>query len=157
MKIKLICVGKLKEEYLTLAVKEYSKRISGFANLEIIEVEEAKQNKDNQAETIKVIKDETSNLIKQLNSKEFNILLDVSGKQFSSEEFSSKIDSTLKDFSTITFFIGGSNGVDDSLRNLVNLRWSFSKLTFPHQLIRVMLLEQIYRMFKINSNQAYHK
>lgn len=157
MKIKLICVGKLKEEYLTLAVKEYSKRISGFANLEIIEVEEAKQNKDNQAETIKVIKVETSNLIKHLNSKDFNILLDVSGKQFSSEEFSSKIDSTLKDFSTITFFIGGSNGVDDSLRNLVNLRWSFSKLTFPHQLIRVMLLEQIYRMFKINSNQAYHK
>ena len=149
--IKIICVGKIKENYLKEAILEYKKRISKYTNIEIIELD------DYSYDDKKTLLTEHNNILKVMNKSDYNILLDIGGNQMDSISFAKKISDTLIINSNITFIIGGSLGVLDELRNKVNYRLSLSKLTFPHQLFRVLLLEQIYRAYKINNNEEYHK
>jgi 23S rRNA (pseudouridine1915-N3)-methyltransferase len=157
MKIRILAVGKVKEEYLLAALKEYRKRISPFAETEIVEITEAKLSKENSSEILIAIEKESNTILSALNKKDYNILLDIGGKELDSIKLAQLIATTQQNYSSFTFIIGGSHGVNDLLKKSVNLRLSFSKLTFPHQLVRVMLFEQIYRAFKINNNQVYHK
>ena len=149
--IKIICIGKIKENYLKEGISEYKKRISKYTNIEIIELD------DYNYDVKKTLLTEYNNIIKVMNTSDYNILLDINGVELDSISFAKKINDTLTINSNITFIIGGSFGVLDELRDKVNYRLSFSKLTFPHQLFRVMLLEQIYRAYKINNNEEYHK
>ena len=150
--IKIICVGKIKEKYLSSAIDEYSKRLSKYTKLEIIEVKDYDLgNKE------LVLKREADEIIKYLNNKDYIITLDIDGTMIDSKELACKIDDIYNHYSNITFIIGGSYGLDDNIKNKSNYALSFSKLTFPHQLFRVILLEQIYRSFKINNNETYHK
>lgn len=143
--IKIICVGKLKEQYLKDAVLDYYKRISKYHKIELIELEDSN------------IKSEKELILKHINRQDYIISLVISGNKISSLELAKKIDSTFITNSTITFIIGGSNGLDQDIINKSNYCLSFSDLTFPHQFFRVMLLEQIYRSFKILNNETYHK
>lgn len=146
--LKIICVGNLKEKFYKEAEKEYLKRLSKYTKLDIIEVSEEKENKEL----------ESNKIIERLDQKEYLILLDREGKEYDSVELSNKIDKLfLYGKSNITFIIGGSTGVSDKLKEICNEKISFSKLTFPHQLFRVILLEQIYRSFKIINKETYHK
>lgn len=149
--IKIICIGKIKENYLKEAINEYKKRISKYTNIEIIELE------DYNYDIKKTLITEYNNIIKVINPSDYNILLDINGVELDSLSFSKKISDTLNYKSNITFIIGGSYGVLDELRDKVDYRLSFSKMTFPHQLFRVLLLEQIYRAYKIINNEEYHK
>ena len=149
--IKLICVGKIKEQYLKDAINEYIKRIRKYTKIEIIEVV------DSNFDIRKTLKEEYQEIMHVFNENDYNILLDIDGIMYDSVSFANKMNNLLIDNSNITFIIGGSYGVMDELRNLCDLRLSFSKLTFPHQLFRVILLEQIYRSFKINHHEEYHK
>lgn len=143
--IKIICVGKIKEEYLNNLIDDYFKRIKKYHKLEIICL------KDNN------IEEESAEIIKRINLKNFNILLDIKGESLNSLEFSELIRTTFNYNSNITFIIGGSSGVSKEVKDIVNKSISFSSLTFPHGLFRGILLEQIYRSFKIISNESYHK
>ena len=149
--IKIICIGKIKESYLRDAINEYSKRLAKYTKLEIIELP------DTSYDIKKTLEVERDSILKVLNKNDYNILLDISGNTYTSTEFASHLDKVRNSNSNITFLIGASNGVHDDIRNIVNERISFSKLTFPHQLFRVILLEQIYRSFKISNNEEYHK
>ena len=159
MNIKIICLGKIKEKYLQDGIEEYKKRISKYAHVEIIELsDEAIPENASQKEINNVKKKEAEKIKSQIDSHDFVCALDLSGKQLSSEEFANKIgDITVQGFSTIDFIIGGSLGIEKELVANSNMVLSFSKLTFPHQLFRIILLEQIYRCFKINNNETYHK
>lgn len=144
--IKIICVGKIKEKYLNDFIDDYKTRISSYHKIEIIEL------KDSDIET------ESKEILNKINEKDFNIVLDIEGKKYDSIEFSKLIDNTFSNsYGTITFIIGASNGVTDEVKNKCNLRLSFSYMTFPHGVFRGMLLEQIYRSFKILNNESYHK
>ena len=149
--IKIICSGKIKENYLKDAIVEYSKRISKYDKLEIIELP------DYDYDLKKTLQKEKENILKNINLKDYNILLDLNGKNYTSLELANKLDKIRITNSNITFIIGGSYGVDEEIKKIVNERISFSKLTFPHQLFRVILLEQIYRCFKIINHEEYHK
>lgn len=149
--IKIICVGKIKEKYFTDAIKEYQKRLSKYTKLEIIEV----QDYDGDISTI--LKKESEQILKHLNDKSYIITLEIEGNNLDSVEFSRKIDNVLINNADITFIIGGSYGLSDEIKNKSNYKLSFSKMTFPHQLFRVMLLEQIYRSYRIINNESYHK
>lgn len=150
--IKIICIGKIKEKYFSEAIKEYEKRLSKYTNLEIIELQD-EGIKDKKV----ALKKEKEKIEKVLNSKDYLITLEIEGKELTSLELSTKIDEILTINSNITFLIGGSYGLDDELKKIANFHLSFSKLTFPHQLFRILLLEQIYRSFKIQNNEEYHK
>lgn len=150
--IKIICVGKLKEKYLVEALEEYQRRLSKYTKLEIIEVLD-----ENFNDIEKVKEKEADKIKKYLNEKDYLITLEIEGQELTSEEFAKKIDNTLSINSNITFLIGGSYGLSKELKHLANYHLSFSKMTFPHQLFRVILLEQLYRAFKINHNESYHK
>ena len=143
--IKVICVGKIKENYLKDAIIDYSKRISKYHKFELIEVHDSN------------IIDEKNLILKYINKKDFIISLAINGKKIDSIEFSSLLDNVFITHSNITFIIGGSYGLDEEIISNSNYVLSFSSLTFPHQLFRVMLLEQIYRAFKILNNESYHK
>lgn len=147
--IKVICVGKLKEDYLKAGVNEYLKRISKYSKINLIELEDL--NNDNA-----LIK-EKDKIMKIFNSKDYNIALVIDGEQLDSIELSKKINRLLIDNSNITFIVGSSTGLDEEVISKCRYRLSFSKLTFPHQLFRMILLEQIYRSFKIINNEKYHK
>lgn len=159
MKIKLVCVGKLKEKYLKDAIDEYSKRLSRFCDFKIIEVPDEKiPDNASPAQEAKVIETEAERILKALNAGDYSISLCVEGKQQSSEEFASNIDRLLTGGkSSIAFIIGGSLGLSERVKSISGQRLGFSKMTFPHQLMRLILSEQIYRAFKINSNEKYHK
>ncbi|MBR4261930.1 MAG: 23S rRNA (pseudouridine(1915)-N(3))-methyltransferase RlmH [Bacilli bacterium] len=150
--IKIICVGKLKEQYLKDAVEEYKKRLSKYTDLEIIEVPDEGLFDDN-----KTLKIEGESILKHISNKDYIITLEIDGKNISSPELAEKLDNIFLTNNTITFIIGGSLGLDDEIKKLSNYKLSFGKMTFPHQLFRVLLLEQIYRCFKINNNESYHK
>lgn len=150
--IKLITTGKIKEKYLKDAILEYSKRLSKYTKLEIIELNDYDFDNKNI-----VLEKEKEQILKYLNEKDYVITLEIEGKQFSSTEFAQKIDNIFLTNSNITFIIGGSYGLHDDIKKKSNLALSFSKFTFPHQLFRVILLEQIYRAFKIINNESYHK
>jgi rRNA large subunit m3Psi methyltransferase rlmH len=150
--IKIVCVGKIKEKYLKDAITEYQKRISKYTKLNIIEVKDYDYDDIN-----KVLQEEKEQIEKHIDSKDYLITLEIEGKQITSEELAKTLDNTLTINSNITFVIGGSYGIDQSIKNKANFHLSFSSLTFPHQLFRVLLLEQIYRAYKINNNESYHK
>ena len=144
--IKIICVGKIKEKFFREAIVEYTKRISKFTKIEIIEVND----------DINIEKEKNS-ILKYINNKDYIITLEIEGESISSEELSEKIEKIFITNSNITFIIGSSLGIHQDIKNLSNFKLSFSKMTFPHQLFRIILLEQIYRSFKIINNETYHK
>ena len=143
--IKIICVGKIKESFYRDAILEYMKRLSKYHKLEIIELIDSD------------IKQEKDLILKKIDKKDYIVTLEIDGNNLSSMEFSNMIDKTLMSYANITFIIGGSEGLDDEVKKIANYKVSFSKMTFPHQLFRVILLEQIYRAFKILHNESYHK
>lgn len=159
MRITIISVGKIKEKFFTEAMKEYAKRLSKYCKLceEVVPDERADDNYS-AAEIEQVKLKEGQKILNKIPKSSYIIALDISGTQFSSEEFSKKINALgLEGKSDITFIIGGSNGLWEKVINIADLKLSFSKMTFPHQLFKVILLEQIYRAFKINAGEAYHK
>ena len=157
LNINIICVGKIKEKYLSDAIKEYSKRLSKYCNLKIIELQDEKLPSKLYNSTILEIKSkESKKIIDSIKKDSYVISLDLKGKEMSSEEFSKKIDNISLINSTITFIIGGTLGLTDDILQMSNEKICFSKMTFPHQLIRVFLLEQIFRAFKISKNETYH-
>lgn len=157
--INILCVGKIKENYLKDAIAEYSKRLSKYCNLNIIEVSDEKVPDKLSDTIIKNIKDEEAKkMLSQIKKDTYCMCLDLKGKQYTSEEFSKKIDDIgLNYSSSITFVIGGTLGIGDEVLNISKEKICFSKMTFPHQLIRVFLLEQIFRAFKISSGETYHR
>lgn len=158
MNIKIICLGKIKEHSLLDLIDEYKKRIGKYANIEIVELtDEPIPSNASEKDILNIKKIEATKIKTKIHSSDFVICLDQYGKSFTSEEFANKIqDITLKGFSTIDFIIGGTTGIDKELIGNCNLSISFSKLTFPHQLIRLFLTEQIFRAFKILNNEKYH-
>ena len=155
--IDLICVGKLKETYLKDAILEYSKRLSKYCILNIVELQDEKVPSIlNELEMQKIIYKESSNISAHIKEKSYVIALDLNGKQYTSEEFAEKIEKLTLLNSHITFLIGGTLGMSKELLKSCNELISFSKMTFPHQLIRVFLLEQLFRSFKIQNNETYH-
>ncbi len=158
LSINIICVGKLKENYLKEAINEYSKRLSRFCNLNITEIADEKLPEKINTSIINEIKQKESRKILDVLKKDsYKICLDLKGKEFTSENFSKKIqDISLNQSSSITFIIGGTLGLSNELIQACNDSICFSKMTFPHQLIRVFLLEQIFRAFKISNNETYH-
>ena len=159
LNINIICVGKIKENYLKDAISEYSKRLSKFCNLNITELsDERLPNKLNDSIINEIKNKECNKIIQAIKKDSYIICLDLKGKELSSEEFSAKLDNIALNFnSSITFVIGGTLGLNQEILSLANEKICFSKMTFPHQLIRVFLLEQIYRAFKISTGEAYHK
>ena len=155
IKINLICVGDIKEKYLRDAIAEYSKRISRFADLKIVEVKEHIAPSTNQTDINIALKKDADEISKHM--KGYCFCLDINKKMYSSEEFAKKIDKTTLNNSEISFIIGASNGIDENLKSLCKEKISFSSMTFPHQLMRVIFLEQLYRAFTILNNIAYHK
>lgn len=159
MKITVLTVGKIKEKYLRDAIAEYSKRLSRYAKLEIIEVADEKT-PDNASETVETnIKNkEAERLLKYIRDDAYLITLEIKGKQLTSEELAQKIDTLgVQGTSHIIFVIGGSLGLGEEVLKRSNYALSFSKMTFPHQLMRVVLLEQIYRSYRIMNGEPYHK
>ncbi|MBQ8132462.1 MAG: 23S rRNA (pseudouridine(1915)-N(3))-methyltransferase RlmH [Bacilli bacterium] len=150
--IKIITVGSIKEKYLKDAIEEYTKRLSKYTNIEIIEVKD-----EGLVEPQKAMELEGEKIKKHINPRDYVITLEIEGKELSSEEFASKINQIFLETSNITFIIGGSYGISPEIKNMSNFKLSFSKMTFPHQLFRVNLLEQIYRAYKINNKESYHK
>ena len=155
IKINVVAIGDIKEKYLLDAIKEYSKRITRFANLNIIEIKENNPASNSEKDIKSALKKDTIEIEKHLSG--FTIVLDILGKQIDSIELSKTIEKITQTNSTITFVIGASNGLSDEIKSKANLKLSFSLMTFPHQLMRVILLEQIYRAFTILNNIAYHK
>ena len=155
MNINIICIGKIKDRYINDGITEFSKRMTSFASLNIIELKEY-----NKEDSINIsIEKESLEILKQISkSNSYNILLDLDGKEITSENMSKYIDDLKnKGVSSINFIIGGSNGVNQELKNSVDMKLKFSYFTFPHQLMRLILLEQIYRWFAISNNIKYHK
>lgn len=144
--IKIICLGKIKEEYLKKLISDYQKRISRYHRIEIIELNDSND-----------LKKEANDILNHISNQEYVIALDIAGNTLSSIELAQKIDKTFLNHSTITFIIGSSYGLDESIKKRADYRLSFSQLTFPHGLFRGILLEQIYRSFKILNNETYHK
>lgn len=159
MKITIITVGKIKEKYLKDAIAEYSKRLSKYCKLEIIEVADEKT-PDNASEIVEnnIRSKEAERILKHIKDDAFIITLEIDGKQLTSEEMAKKIENLgIQGNSHITFIIGGSIGLGTEVLAKSNYALSFSKMTFPHQLMRVILLEQIYRSYRIIHGEPYHK
>jgi 23S rRNA (pseudouridine1915-N3)-methyltransferase len=159
MRITLITVGKIKEKYLKMAIDEYSKRLSKYCKLEIIEVMDEKAPEKMSVSQEIIVKDkEGDKILKYVKESSYVITLEIEGKSLTSEQLASKINQLgIEGKSHITFIIGGSIGLSEKVMKRSNYQLSFSKMTFPHQLMRVILLEQIYRSFRINNGEPYHK
>lgn len=159
MNINIICVGKLKEKYWTDAVSEYSKRLGRYCTINIKELKEDRlPDNASPAEEQNVKINEGRSILKAVGSDAYVIALDVKGKELSSEALSEKIEKLgLEGRSNIDFIIGGSLGLSKEVLERADFRLSFSPMTFPHQMMRVILLEQVYRAFKIMRNETYHK
>ena len=159
LRINIICVGKIKEKFMQDAIAEYSKRLSKYCNFNITELSDEKV-PDNLNESISnIIKEkEAEKIISHIDKNSYIMTLDLKGRQYTSEEFSKKIDDiSLNSSSNITFIIGGTLGLSEKILKCSNDLICFSKMTFPHQLIRVFLIEQIFRAFKISNNETYHR
>ena len=156
IKIKIVSVGKIKDKYLEIGIEEYLKRLSSYAKVEIIEVKDEKISNNDSEEHVKEV--EGKRIIEKLDKNYFNIFLDVHGKEISSEELASYTQNLIDSGKgNLCFVIAGSLGFSLDVLKYANFRLSFSKMTFTHQMIRLLLLEQIYRVFKINNNEVYHK
>lgn len=149
--IKIICIGKIKEKFYKEAINEYLKRLRKYTKIDIIEELDIDDNIN-----VSLLK-EKENILKHINKKDYIITLEIEGDNISSMQLKDKIKNTLEINPNIVFIIGGSNGLHDDIKKISNYHLSFSNLTFPHQLFRVILLEQIYRSFKIMNNETYHK
>ena len=159
MKIKIVTVGKLKEKYLKDGIAEYTKRISRFAKLEMIELADEKTpDKASELENQKILETEGARILSKVGERDFVVVLAIEGKTLSSEEFSKQLEqASIKGYSTLTFIIGGSLGLAPVVKNRANLSVSFGRLTLPHQLMRLVFVEQIYRAFTIQQGSPYHK
>ena len=158
MKITVIGVGKIKEKYFTDAINEYTKRLSRFAKTEIIEVNDEKiPDNASSKEEEQIKQKEGKSILSKIKNDTFLVTLCIEGKELSSVELADKIEQISMQKSHTTFVIGGSLGLSDEVKQRANLQLSFGRMTLPHQLMRVVLLEQVYRAFKINNNEAYHK
>lgn len=159
MNITVICIGKLKEKYWTAAIDEYSKRLKSYCSLDIIELKEARlPDKAGPAEELAVKEAEGEEILKRIKDNQYVITLEVKGKMLSSEKLAEKVESLgIDGHSNVVFVIGGSLGLSAAVSKRANFKLSFSEMTFPHQMMRVILLEQVYRAFKIIRNEAYHK
>lgn len=159
MKITILCVGKIKEKYFSMAIDEYVKRLSRYCKLEIIEVPDEKTDENASAAEEKMVKEKEGERIrKNIRDASYVIALAIDGKQLDSVELSEKIEKLgVQGVSHITFVIGGSLGLDERILERADYKLSFSKMTFPHQLMRVVLLEQIYRSYRIMNGEPYHK
>lgn len=159
LKIDLIVLGKIKEKYLNEAIDEYKKRISRFASLNIIELKDRdKPDKLSDAELEKVVDEESEEILTKIDEQSFVITLEIAGKLLTSEEFAEEIKNvSVRGYSKITLIIGGSNGFNKKVSNKADLKLSFGRMTMNHKLMRVVLMEQIFRCFKIINNEAYHK
>lgn len=159
LKIDLIVLGKIKEKYLNEAIDEYKKRISRFASLNIVELKDRdKPDKLSDAELKKIIDEESEEILTKIDEDSFVITLEIAGKLLTSEEFAEEIKNvSVRGYSKITLIIGGSNGFNKKVSNKADLKLSFGRMTMNHKLMRVVLLEQIFRCFKIINNEAYHK
>lgn len=153
MKINIISVGKIKEQYFIDGIEEYRKRLTKYTNIELITV----MDEPNELDSKTVKKKEAERIISKIPANSYTIVLDLKGKELDSIEFAKKMDEIKNSNSTINFIIGGSLGLDDSVINKADYKLCFSKFTFPHKLMKLILLEQIYRSFKINNNESYHK
>lgn len=148
--IKVVCVGKIKEKFLSLAISEYLKRLSKYTKIDIVQIPD-------EANAEKALKVEGEKILSKIRDDEYVIALDISGDSISSIEFAKKINNVFNNYSKITFVIGGSYGLSSVVKKRSNYLLSFSKMTFPHQMFRLILLEQVYRAYKINNNESYHK
>ncbi|NJH86007.1 23S rRNA (pseudouridine(1915)-N(3))-methyltransferase RlmH [Staphylococcus agnetis] len=159
MKITIIAVGKLKEKYWKQAIAEYEKRLSAYTKVEIIEVPDEKAPENMSDKEIEQVKEkEGQRILAKVKPQSTVITLEIQGKMLSSEALAKEIDQRMtQGASDFTFIIGGSNGLHQDVMNRSNIALSFSKMTFPHQMMRVVLLEQVYRAFKINRGETYHK
>ena len=159
IKITIVCVGKIKEKYLKLGIDEFLKRLSKYAKLEIIELADEKAPENLSDREMEIIKDkEGKNILSKIKDNQYVIALAIDGKKFTSEGMAKKIsDLGLSGNSNIVFVIGGSLGLSDEVYSRSDMKISFSDMTFPHQLMRLILLEQVYRCFRINNNEPYHK
>ncbi len=159
LNIQIICIGKLKEDYLRMACAEYQKRLGAFCRLQITELAPARLPENpNEAQIAAALDDEGSRILAKVSQSDALITLCIEGKELSSEKLSAEIDGyALKGISSLCFVIGGSHGISPAVKSKSSLRLSMSPMTFPHQLARVMLLEQIYRAFMISSGGKYHK
>ena len=149
--IKIITVGKIKEKYLKDGINEYLKRMQKYTKIEIIELQ------DEDFDINKTLLKEKEKIEKYIKERDYVVTLEIDGEELSSIELSKKIDNIMLNNSDIAFIIGGSYGLHDDIKKRSNFSLSFSKMTFPHQLFRLILLEQIYRSFKILNNETYHK
>lgn len=159
MKIQILCVGKLKETYLKDAVREYSKRLSSCCSLEIIELKDERiPDPVSEGEKRRILETEGKRLLSSLAERSFLVALAIDGEEMSSEGFAARIDGWGKQgIGRVAFLIGGSLGLSEEILSQADLRLSFSRMTFPHQLMRVILLEQLYRAHRINAGAPYHK
>lgn len=158
LSINIVCVGKIKEKFFKEAIDEYSKRLSKYCKLEINELPDEKiPDKINESIINEIKEKECNNIINHLKKDSYIVALDLKGKEFCSEDFSKKIELISMKNSKITFIIGGSLGLTGKVLDIADEKICFSKMTFPHQLIRIFLLEQIYRAFKISHGENYHK
>ena len=156
MNIKIIAVGKIKEQYLKEAVKEYEKRLTPFCSFSVIEIPAEQINDESLSEKYKEI--EAEKILNAVKQNSFIITLEIKGKMYSSEDFASKIQEIANEgINDICFIIGGANGLHSSVSDISNLKLSFSAMTFTHQMVRLLLIEQIYRAFKINAKEPYHR
>lgn len=159
MNVKIVCVGNLKDQSLKQLQNEFTKRLQPYCKLEIVEVSEEKSNDEpNDSLTKIILKKEGERLLNKIKESEYLILVDLRGTELDSIDFSKKIDQiTTYGNSSLTFVIGGSYGLSDELRQKAKFKWCLSKLTFTHQMTRILVLEQIYRAFKILNHEVYHK
>ena len=158
IRVKIIALGKLKEDYLRLAVSEYEKRLKGYCSLEIAELSPKALNENPSAAEIEAaLEKEADMIIKALPKSSKVVAMCIEGKQYSSEELAGLLELSANDVGSITFIIGSSYGLAPRIKAMADVKLSMSKMTFPHQIARMLLLEQIYRCFKINEGSAYHK
>lgn len=159
MRINIVCVGKIKEKYLKLGIDEFKKRLSKYCKLEIIELEDEKAPENLSDKEMLMIKEkEGKKILSKIKDNSYVIALAIDGKNLSSEELAETINKLgVRGVSNITFVIGGSLGLSDEVLSRADYKLSFSKMTFPHQLMRLILLEQVYRAYRINNGEPYHK
>ena len=159
MRINIVCVGKIKEKYLKLGIDEFKKRLSKYCKLEIIELEDEKAPENLSDKEMLIIKEkEGKKILSKIKDNSYVIALPIDGKNLSSEELAETINKLgVRGISNITFVIGGSLGLSDEVLSRADYKLSFSKMTFPHQLMRLILLEQVYRAYRINNGEPYHK
>lgn len=159
IKISIVSVGKIKEKYLKLGIDEFSKRLSKYCKLDIIEVSDEKAPENLSEKEMVIVKEkEGKSILSKIKSSQYVVVLAIDGEKLSSEKFARRIESlSVRGNSSLCFVIGGSLGLSDEVLSMADMKMSFSDMTFPHQMMRLILLEQIYRCFRINNNEPYHK